>query len=316
MVTQDPQWPRASEWLASGGATDPDAPLLAVLGAPLSATSISPSRADTTPAAVRKALRGYSTLAALGNGTTVDLEIVQVTDLGDVDLADLDGDDAQDLLAAGVAEAMGSPVSERTPDLLLLLGGDNAVTRPAMAAIVTDLARSGLLTLDAHHDVRGWHAGRTNGTPVRGLIEDGLPGEHVVQIGIGMFTNSPAYRRYCDEHGITVVPVAAARAEGVAATVLRHLDALADTCDAVYVDLDVDVLDATFAPGCPGARPGGITPGELVEAALIAAAHPAVVAIDIVEVDAQADVGGITVGVAAQCVLAVAAGLALRPRQG
>ena len=313
MVTEDPQWPRASDWLASGGADDPGAPLLAVLGAPLSKTSISPSRADTTPDAIRAALRGYSTLAALGNSAAVDLNLIAVNDLGDVALADLDGDDAQDLLAAGVAEAMDSPTSERRPDLLVLLGGDNAITRPAMAGAMSDLTTSGLLTLDAHHDVRGWHAGRTNGTPVRGLIEDGLPGEQVVQIGIGMFTNSPAYRAYCEEQGIAVVPVAAARAEGVAACVQRHLDGLAHSCDAIYVDLDIDVLDAVFAPGCPGARPGGITPGELVEAALIAAAHPAVVAIDIVEVDAEADVGGVTVGVAAQCLLAAAAGLALRP---
>ena len=45
------------------------------------------------------------------------------------------------------------------------------------------LRTSGLLTLDAHHDVRGFHAGATNGTPVRGLIEDGLP--YVAQVGIG-----------------------------------------------------------------------------------------------------------------------------------
>ena len=39
---------------------------------------------------------------------------------------------------------------------------------------------------------------------------------------------------------------------------------------------------------------------------------PAVVALDIVEVDAKADTTGITVDVAAQCLLAAAAGLALR----
>ena len=308
----DPNWPRAAAWLSSGGSQDPAAPLLAVLGAPLSVGSISRSRADTTPAAVREALARYSTLAALPGGQSVDLAGVRVVDLGDIDLAGLDNDDAQDLIAGAVAEVESAPALDRAPDLLVLLGGDNAITRPAMSAGVGDLNRAGLLTLDAHHDVRTFVNGRTNGTPVRGLLEDGLRGPAVVQVGIGMFTNSPDYRRYCEEHGITLVLASEARAEGVGACVQRCLDTLARDCDQIYVDLDVDVLDVAFAPGCPGARPGGLAPHELVDAALVAARHPSVVAVDIVEVDAQADTPGITVDVAAQCLLAAAAGLALR----
>lgn len=309
---EDPDWPRAAQWLRDGGSQDASAPLLAVLGAPLSQASISPSRADTTPAAIREALRRFSTLAALPDGSTVDLGGVRVADLGDVDLASLDNQDAQALLAGAVAEIEGAPMLEQRPDLLIVLGGDNAVTRPAMATAMRDLGSAGLLTLDAHHDVRGFHAGPSNGTPVRGLIDDGLPGTSIVQVGIGMFTNSPAYRRYCDEQGIRIVTAASARAQGVGACVDGELDRLAAMVDEIYVDIDVDVLDAAFAPGCPGARPGGMLPDELLAAALAAGRHPRVVAADIVEVDAQADVGGVTVDIAAQCLLALAAGLALR----
>jgi formiminoglutamase len=308
----DPGWPRASAWLASGGATDREAPLLAVLGAPLSQASISPSQAHLTPPAVRDALRRYSTLAALPGGRTVELDAVCVADLGDLDIATLDNLDAQAMVAAGVAEIEDSPMLSRRPDVLVLLGGDNSITRPAMGSSVADLDTAGLLTLDAHHDVRDLDAGPSNGTPVRGLVEEGLDGGRVVQIGMGVFTNSPVYRRYCDEQGITVVTAAEAREEGVGACVQRHLDLLAARCDQLYVDLDVDVLDAVFAPGCPGARPGGLAPWELVDAAFAAGAHRKVVAVDIVEVDAAADVGGVTVDIAAQCLLAIAAGLASR----
>jgi formiminoglutamase len=309
----DPQWPRASGWLAGGGATDPRAPLLAVLGLPLSQASISPSQAHTTPPAVRRALSRFSTLAAFDTGVTVNLASVRVADLGDVGLEGIVNDDAQMLIAGAVAEVFGSPVLERAPDLLVLIGGDNAVTRPAMSAAVADLSTAGLLTLDAHHDVRGWHAGRTNGTPVRGLIEDGLPGANIVQIGLGTFTNAPAYRQYSDEQGITVITVSEARRRGVATCVREELDRLAQRCEQIYVDLDVDVLDAAFVPGCPGARPGGLAPWELHEAAVAAGRHRAVMAIDIVEVDAQADRGGLTVDTAALCLLSAAAGLAQRP---
>ncbi|MDT7546166.1 MAG: formiminoglutamase [Actinomycetota bacterium] len=296
----DPLWPRAADWLSGGGAAD--GRRLCVVGVPLSRTSISPSGAHETPAAVRAALRRFATFHA---GLDVDLESLSVVDAGDLQVAALEGDGALEGVDAGVA---------RLPraDLIVLLGGDNALTRPAMRTLLPDLSRAGLVTLDAHHDVRGFHDGPTNGTPVRGLIHDGLPGPQVAQVGIGDLTNSRAYRSWCDERGISVVRVAEARREGVGAVVRRELDRLAETCTDLYVDLDVDVVDRSFVPGCPGARPGGLLPSELLEAAVEAGRHPAVRAVDIVEVDATADPTGVTVDLAAMCLLSVAAGLAAR----
>lgn len=296
-MTEDPLWPRASAWLASGG--HPYGPRLAVVGVPLCRTSISPSRADTTPGAVRDALRRFSTYHA---GLDVDLETVSVTDHGDLDVADADVADHLRRVDLSGVEA----------DVVVVLGGDNAVTRPAMRTLMP-LAASGLLTLDAHHDVRAFHVGATNGTPVRGLVEDGLRGDHVVQVGIGTLTNSRAYRDWCEDRGITLVGVDECRGQ-VGKVVRTHLDRLAQTCEHVYVDLDLDVLDRSYAPGCPGARPGGLAPWELLEAAVEAGRHPAVRAVDVTEVDAAADPAGVTVDLAAQCLLSVAAGLAVRAR--
>jgi formiminoglutamase len=302
-MTEDPLWPRASQWLESGGA--PNGRRLAVVGVPLSRTSISPSGAHETPAAVRSALRRFPIYHA---GLDVDLlETVAVRDFGDLPVADLAGEEALAAVDAALAA-----LNLSSFELVVLLGGDNAVTRPALRTLLPDLDHVGLLTLDAHHDVRGFHAGPTNGTPVRGLIEDGLRGENVVQVGIGDLTNSRAYRRWCDEHGIRIVSASDTRTEGAGEVVRRELDTLAERCHAIYVDLDIDVVDAAFVPSCPGARPGGLLPAELLDAALEAGRHPSVRAIDIVEVDATADPTGITVDLAAMCLLSVAAGLAAR----
>ena len=297
---KDPQWPRASEWLAHGGAAQ--GRRLGIVGVPVCRTSISASGASATPVAVRAALSRFATFHA---GLDADLETLWVQDAGDLDVAELAGEEALAAVDAGVAALP-------TYELLVVVGGDNALTRPAMRAVLPDLRGSGLLTLDAHHDVRGFHAGPTNGTPVRGLIEDGLLGENVVQIGIGNLTNSRAYRTWCLEQGVELHGVAAAQAEGVRTLVRRCLDRLAESCEAIYVDLDVDVVDRAFVPGCPGARPGGLLPGELLKAAEEAGRHPAVRAVDIVEVDATADPTGVTVDLAAMCLLSVAAGLAKR----
>lgn len=295
-MTEDPLWPRASDWLATGGARS--GPRLAVLGVPLSRTSISPSGAHQTPAAVRRALRRFATFHA---ALDADLERVSVTDLGDLDVADADAADHLDRVDPSVAGGF---------ELVVVLGGDNAVTRPVMRGLLP-LASSGLLTLDAHHDVRGFHAGATNGTPVRGLIEDGLAGHHVTQVGIGTLTNSRAYRDWCEDRGVHLVDVDRCRGR-VGAVVREQLDRLAETCTDLYVDLDVDVVDRAFVPGCPGARPGGLLPHELLEAAAEAGRHPAVRVIDVVEVDAAADLDGHTVDLAAMCLLSAAAGLTRR----
>lgn len=298
-MTDDPLWPRASTWLSSGGARD--GKRLAVVGIPLSRTSISASGAHETPDAIRHALHRFASFHSSG----VDLaQTVTVIDHGDLPLADATVDDANLRTSAALADL------NLDGDLIVLLGGDNALTRPAMRALMP-LRTSGLLTLDAHHDVRGFHAGATNGTPVRGLIEDGLPGSSVVQIGIGSWTNSAAYRGWCDDQRITIVTADEARGK-VGALVRERLDGLSRICDDLYVDLDVDVVDSTFVPGCPGARPGGLQPHELLEAAFEAGRHPAVRAIDITEVDATADHDGRTVDLAAMCLLSAAAGLAQR----
>ena len=299
-MTDDPLWPRASDWLASGGHSG--GPSLGVVGVPLSRTSISVSGAHETPTAVRAALARFSTYHA---GLDTDLETLAVTDHGDLPVEDATVDDH----VRRVSDAL-APVVAAAHDVVVAIGGDNALTRPCMGTLLS-LGSSGLLTLDAHHDVRGFHAGATNGTPVRGLVEDGLRGDHVVQVGLGTLTNSRAYRDWCEDRGITLIGADECRGR-VAAVVREQLDRLATTCEHLYVDLDVDVLDSAFAPGCPGARPGGLAPWELLEAAVEAGRHPAVRVVDITEVDATRDVGGVTVDVAAQCLLSAAAGLASR----
>ena len=157
-----------------------------------------------------------------------------------------------------------------------------------MRALLPPLGRCGLVTLDAHHDVRGFHAGPTNGTPVRGLIEDGLPGKHVVQIGIADWSNSLAYRGYCEQHGISLVSVREATREGVGACVRR---VAGRSGDVVRGDLRRPGRGRGrlgVRAGLSGARPGGLMPGDLLDAAREAGRHPLVRAVDIVEVDADA----------------------------
>ena len=300
-MADDPRWPRASAWLADSTArrhadhdTHPRRPDLVVLGVPAHRTSISPTGAHETPAAIRAALARYSPWAGTAG---IDLAELDVLDLGDID--DPDGPDGERRTIAAVRQFPEVPV--------LGLGGDNSITY----ALAHGAWADGLITLDAHHDLRD---GTSNGSPVRRLLDAGMDGSRIVQIGIADFANSAQYAARAREHGLTVIPRDELDRRPMADVIAEALAIAGPGPDArVHVDLDVDVCDRAVAPACPASLPGGISAAQLRSAARAAASDPRVVSLDITEVDATADPPDQrTVRLAALCVLEIALGVALR----
>ena len=309
-LPHDPAWPRTGGWPAPAPGDPAD---VAVLGIPASRTSLSPSRAHETPGAVRAALRRYSghlaAPAAPGlRGSEAELvldEALRIVDAGDIE--DPDSEAGEAAATRRVAELAAEA------RLVVALGGDNSVTVPAALGVAGDgLAGAGLITLDAHHDLRD---GRSNGSPVRRLVEAGLDPRRIVQIGIADFANSRAYRARARDLGITVVHRDDLHERPLAEVVAEALAVAGAGGGAIHVDLDVDVCDRAVAPGCPASLPGGLQAHELRRAARLLASDPRVRGLDIAEVDAAADApDGRTVRLAALLVLEAAAGVAARPR--
>ena len=299
----DPRWPRASEWLAAGpGTRSVD---VAVLGVPAFATSLSPTGAHATPQAVRRVLARLSTWCASRRVDLADPELgIAPLDLGDVEDPDLPEGDWRTRTAAdsGAQRAR----------LLFALGGDNSITCPVMQGVVgADLGRAGLVTLDAHHDIR---EGRSNGSPVRALIDAGLDPERVVQVGIADWANSKSYADEAHARGVHVVPMTVIEEDGIQRAMVQALDVAGAHGGPVYVDLDADVCDRAVAPACPASLPGGLRAREFLTAAFLAGRDPRVRAVDITEVDAKADAPDErTLRLAAMALLEACAGLALRP---
>jgi formiminoglutamase len=296
----DPNVRRAADWLAGGSEENPG---LLVVGAPYAGGSISHAHTDQAPEAIRRALEKFTTYSS---DFDVSLDHLVALDVGDLPRAvAVPVDEFQ----IHVEEVIRS-VRAQSDAPIVVLGGDNSITVGAHRGSGADA----LITFDAHHDVRD-HAesGPTNGSPVRQLIEGGMAGSRVVQIGIHGFANAAPYARYAADAGIGIVGAGTVRALGADAVVEEALLKLeAAGASRIWIDVDLDCLERALAPGAPAAMPGGLHPADLIRAAFRLGHSPLVTGLDITEFDPTLDVAEATVRTACAVFLSFAAGVAIR----
>ncbi len=290
---EDPLWPRAIHLFNEITTSLFDSPVdIALLGIPASQTSISPTEANKTPDAIRAALSSYSTFHG---ATGRDLRDLKIIDSGDI--KEPDGQAGEGRTIAKISEL------RNYINLLIALGGDNSIT----FAVAQGSQSQGLITLDAHHDLRD---GINNGSPVRRLIDAGLSGKRVVQIGIADFSNSKEYAARAKDYGITVFSRDLLRRRPIIDVMA---EALVISGENTHVDFDADVCDRSVVPACPAAAPGGISADEFRQIAFIAGAAKNVNSIDITEIDVSADAPDQrTVRLAALSILEMCAGYGSR----
>ncbi len=294
---EDPHWPRAGRWpgadvLEASGRVD-----VGIIGVPTWRTSLSATGAHATPSAVRAAIQRYGAFAP-------GVALPSVADFKDVDEPDGDGE-------ARVVERVRAVSS--VSSLVVAIGGDNALTYGvALGAWGAGgrIADAGLITIDAHHDLRD---GVSNGSPVRRLLEEGLDGTQVAQLGIADFANSEFYDRRARDAGIHVVRRDEFEERALGSIVAEALGVAGAPGGPIHVDVDLDVCDRAVAPACPASIPGGLSAHQLRRTVRLLARDPRVTSLDIAEVDATRDAAdGRTVRLAALVALEAIAGFAER----
>jgi len=290
-------WPNLSELLADADAEAP----VGLVGAPLAAGSVTPGRCDLAPERLRAILRRIGRYD-LETGRELQSRIA---DHGD---ATIDGMTIEQATGPIRAACEASVALHR---LTLLVGGNNAVTRPGVHALGIPLDKVGLVTLDAHFDLRETSGGLGNGNPVRALREDGLPGRNIAQIGLAPFANSAAMHRDAVEDGHLIVSIGEVRRDGIVAAVDRALSHVAH-CDSLLIDCDIDVIDRGQLPGAPGSRPGGMAAHDFFAAVRRLATCPTTRIIDLTEWDPALDPSDLSALVAGRWVAECLAGFEAR----
>ena len=290
-------WPNLAELL---GPAEEGAPI-GLIGAPLAAGSVTPGKCDEAPALLRRILKR---IGRYDIDTGHELES-RIADRGDVAIQGMSIEEA----TAPIRDAM--TASAEAHALTLLVGGNNAVTRPGVLGLGGSLDEIGLITLDAHFDMRDTSQGLSNGNPVRALIEDGLPGENIAQIGLASFANTADMDRDAEEAGNFVVTMAEIRRGGIERALERALDHVA-RCDALVIDCDIDVIDRSQLPGAPGARPGVMAVADFFWAVRRLAMDQRVRVIDLTEWDPSLDPTDLSALTAGRWLAECVAGFELR----
>ncbi len=290
-------WPNLTDLVATGHS---DAPV-GLVGAPLAAGSVTPGGCDLAPRLLRETLRR---IGRYDVETGRELE-TKVADRGDVELAGLTIEQATPLIRDAVA------VSAQTHSLTLLVGGNNAITRPAVLGLGGKFDEIGLITLDAHFDMRELDSGLSNGNPVRALLEDGLPGANIAQVGLASFANSRKMHEDAIEAGNLAITIGDIRRDGITHAIDRALDHVAH-CDALVIDCDVDLIDRSQFPAAPGGRPGGMAVHDFFYAVRRLSSDPRARVVDLTEWDPPLDTTDLSALTAARWVAECLAGYEMR----
>ena len=184
--------------------------------------------------------------------------------------------------------------------------------------------RIGLVWIDAHGDYNTPEttlSGMLGGMPVAVAAGDALtrmrrqakldePIRKTDIVMVGVRDTDPLERARIDADGITELSVADVRALGRAFE--EAMDRLSATTDAIYVHVDLDVLDPSVIPGHPLTAPDGPTGEELGAAIAAMFRYPKTVALGLASYPHRDDPDGVTLRAVHELVRGAVRGMAAR----
>jgi len=252
-----------------------------LLGAPLDRTgSFRPGCAEG-PVGIRWASENLETYSP---ELDRDLEELCLGDLGDLDLGMGSMEDALAHIELEVYRLLVAPT------LPVIFGGEHTIALPIARAVFDRYPDALILHFDAHADLRDSYLGEplSHATWAYRVGEE-FGFERLVQLGIrsGLREEFQRGRTLSAYFSRGLDFPASVRAELMARP--------------VYLTLDIDVLDASCAPGTGTPEAGGVSYQELM-ACLISLEGMQVVAMDINEVAPPLDPSGITSALASKLV--------------
>ena len=189
----------------------------------------------------------------------------------------------------------------------VILGGDHYITYPLVQGFTNTVGKKvGMIQLSSQLDLGDKHAvwGREwNGSTVRRILDEGLvDGKNIAFLGTQGYIPVVEWE-LAQRVGATVITADSLKERGVSDSARQALEAAGNGCDAIYLSLDIDVVDSGFASGTGDVIIGGLTPAELLALMLDLSKSDKIKALDVVEVAPNLDIRGRSERLAAEAVI-------------
>jgi arginase family enzyme len=291
---------------------------VAILGAPHDSTCSSRQGARFGPLGIRQASQYLGDQFARADGELMDLATGQIfhrpgsgmlLDLGDLNVHPNDIERTTGSIRDGVAEAVSRGAFPVT------LGGDHYISYPAFMGFADGFCgaerkkRVGFIQLDSHFDLgdvnlvwgRYWH-----GSNARRISQvDVVDTRNMCWIGVNGTTRAEQFE-FAKSQGLNFFHNEDIKQLGIVEVTRRAIQVASAGTDAIYVSLDIDIVDSLWAPGTGAIVWDGITPHDLLTAMqLLGEAN--VQALDLVEVAPNLEPTESTSRLAALAILRMAA---------
>ena len=299
-------------------AADPDVPDewanagAAIIGAPFDGGTSHRPGARFGP----QAMRTTDYLPHDGRRPSLALGVDPLSDLRVVDLGDVEMPSGETERSLRALEERVAAVASRGV-LPVVLGGDHTIALPDVTGVARHVGwgRVAVIHFDAHADTGESQMGSLygHGTPMRRLIESGAcRGDRFLQIGLRGYWPEPATLAWMGEQGMRSFEMSEITERGLDAVLDEALEVAARDCDAVFLSVDVDVVDPGAAPGTGTPEPGGISSRQLLDAVRRVAMETTLAGMDVVEVSPPYDHAEITAYLGNRVVLEALSGVAWR----
>ena len=287
---------------------------VAVLGAPFDDAVSHRPGARFGPRAIREAQYTSGSINSLQLGVE-PFEVLTVVDAGDANIVPAWIERAHAFIYRKVHEVA------NTGAIPIVLGGDHSITWPSATA-VAEVRRPrsiGIVHFDAHADTDNddWGVLSGHGTPMRRLIESGaVDGRNFVQVGLRGYWPPVDVFEWMQEHGLRYHFMTEIEERGAEAVIDQAIAEALDGPDAIYLSVDIDVVDPGSAPGTGTPEPGGMLPRELLRAVRRIVGAVELAGMDIVEVSPPYDHAETTSMVANRAALEAISALAVKKAGG
>ena len=288
-------------------------PDVAIVGAPFDDAVSHRPGARFGPRAIRQAFYNHGEHSLQLD--VMPFHELDVVDAGDADIVPAALERGHAMIFRKVLEVASSGA------IPIILGGDHSITWPAASAVAQVRAPGsiGIVHFDAHADTadQDWGNLAGHGTPMRRLIESGaVQGRNFVQVGLRGYWPAPDVFEWMRAQGMRWHLMREIEERGAEAVVDDAIAEALDGAEAIYLSLDIDVLDPGMAPGTGTPEPGGMLTREVLRAVRRIVGSVELAAMDIVEVSPPYDHAEVTAMAAHRAALECISALAVKKRDG